>query len=111
MLSLHHLSFDLKSALFDFVGHTWLEAHPGRGGYGFVMIDLKIVLSNPTITNFVLAVNSSSSESITIRMLDATGKLLELIENLRAEQLVKVGSQSPQVFIFQKYCRVETEKW
>ena len=49
------------------------------------------VLSNPTFTDFIIAVNSSSLERITIRMLDATGKQLETRTNVRVEQLVKMG--------------------
>ncbi len=51
------------------------------------------VLNNPSHTDFMIAVNSSSLEKITIRMFDANGKQLELRTNVRAEQLVKIGGQ------------------
>jgi hypothetical protein len=61
---------------------------PGQGEF----FDVK-VLPNPSTTNFRILVVSYSKEPVTIRLMDASGRSLEVLSNLDRNSIIKVGDR------------------
>ncbi len=72
-----------------------IQATAGRAGQATEKIEETFevkVSNNPASTAFVLSVFSSAKEKITIRVLDATGKLKEVKPNIYPSQATKIGN-------------------
>jgi hypothetical protein len=51
------------------------------------------VSPNPSPNHFNVTINSKSAEKIKIRLVDYNGKVLKTIEDVRPQQIVRIGDE------------------